>query len=196
MWPIDNIVDIMPLLEFPTEDIFYTLQIIRRKKDGNDLSASQVVILSKSIRGKGGLFKIYSDMKAIANALNARIYINLNAKSAKKTTTAILRQACQDVDDNQFTPHRLFDKAAGGLKSCLETRWIIDMDIDPVTNTIFREDEILSKIPRDVILATIPTVNGYHLITKGFDPRPLRVLTLNVDIHKNNPTLLYFKRQE
>lgn len=44
----------------------------------------------------------------------------------------------------------------------------------------------------------IPTVNGYHLITGAFDRQQFsQKLALNqldpIDIHDNNPTLLYYK---
>lgn len=44
----------------------------------------------------------------------------------------------------------------------------------------------------------IPTVNGYHLITSAFDRQQFsQKLALNqldpIDIHDNNPTLLYYK---
>jgi len=187
----DNIDVIEPLLVFPSDDIFYTLLVIKRKKDGNpELTASQISVLTKTIRSVEGLRKVYPDVCKMADAVNGRVYINLNAKSARKCTTAILRQACQDVDDEQFTPHRLFDKAAGKLKSCLEPRWIVDMDRDPETDRYHNARTVLASIPAKCLLARVPTVNGYHLITTGFDPRPLT--ELGIDVHKNNPTLLYF----
>lgn len=50
----------------------------------------------------------------------------------------------------------------------------------------------------DRIKHIIPTVNGYHLISNGFDrqqfSQKLALYQLDqIDIHDNNPTLLYYK---
>jgi hypothetical protein len=41
------------------------------------------------------------------------------------------------------------------------------------------------------ILASIPTKNGFHLITKRFDVMEFKKKYPNVDVIKKNPTLLY-----
>ena len=51
---------------------------------------------------------------------------------------------------------------------------------------------------REIGLGIIPTVNGYHLISNGFDrqqfSQKLMLYQLDqIDIHDNNPTLLYYK---
>ena len=41
--------------------------------------------------------------------------------------------------------------------------------------------------------ALIPTKSGFHLITTPFDMSTFAKQYPNIDVHKNNPTLLYFK---
>jgi hypothetical protein len=77
-----------------------------------------------------------------------------------------------------------------------EKRWIVDVDM--------KDEEALLKIMRLVnkcrpegnkIYATIPTKNGYHLITGRFDVMEFnKIMSLQgdvPDIQKKNPTLLY-----
>ena len=42
------------------------------------------------------------------------------------------------------------------------------------------------------VVACLPTKNGYHLITNPFRLDKFKEMYPNIDIHKNNPTLLYF----
>lgn len=42
------------------------------------------------------------------------------------------------------------------------------------------------------LIDEIPTVNGYHLITKPFNLQKFKEIFPYIDVHKNNPTLLYF----
>jgi hypothetical protein len=43
----------------------------------------------------------------------------------------------------------------------------------------------------DKIYSTIPTKNGYHLITGRFDVLMFKNVYPDIDIQKKNPTLLY-----
>lgn len=47
-----------------------------------------------------------------------------------------------------------------------------------------------SSFQGQAYITTIPTVNGVHLITHPFDPRDVDLSC--ADLHKNNPTLLYY----
>ena len=70
-------------------------------------------------------------------------------------------------------------------------------------NTIFtsKEDkktryiEYLKKLQpiSNKVKAVIPTLNGSHLITSPFNTEEFMIDYPNFDIHKNNPTILYFK---
>ena len=45
------------------------------------------------------------------------------------------------------------------------------------------------------VILTVPTLHGFHIITKPFDLRHFGESYPNVDVHKNNPTLLYYKEK-
>ncbi len=83
------------------------------------------------------------------------------------------------------------DSVVGQIKT-LEKRWIVDVDT--------KDEEELLRIMKVVniarpegnkIYATIPTKNGYHLITGRFDVLMFQNVFPHVDIQKKNPTLLY-----
>lgn len=48
------------------------------------------------------------------------------------------------------------------------------------------------------IITTIPTVNGWHIITHPFNLKQIEPFRCKYpfDAHKNNPTLLYFNKRE
>lgn len=40
----------------------------------------------------------------------------------------------------------------------------------------------------------IPTKNGYHIITKPFNLKQFKDKYPDIDVHKNNPTILYIPK--
>jgi hypothetical protein len=86
----------------------------------------------------------------------------------------------------------LFDSVVGQLKTN-EKRWIVDVD----TKDQVELDAIKYNINRfcrpegDKVESTIPTKNGYHLITERFDVMEFKKHFPTIDIQKKNPTLLY-----
>ena len=74
--------------------------------------------------------------------------------------------------------------------------WVVDID-GPTDNRAV--NNILLFIERECqpigskFKALIPTKNGFHLITTPFDMSTFAKRYPNIDVHKNNPTLLYFK---
>ncbi|WP_265091158.1 hypothetical protein, partial [Acinetobacter baumannii] len=53
--------------------------------------------------------------------------------------------------------------------------------------------EYLNECHRDAVYfyAEIPTMNGCHLITKPFNLQKFKEKFPEIDVHKNNPTILY-----
>jgi hypothetical protein len=68
-------------------------------------------------------------------------------------------------------------------------RWIIDIDD---TNDILTVEKILAEnsVACSQVLGTIKTPNGVHIITKPFNLQSV-VLPKHINIHKNNPTVLW-----
>lgn len=202
---IDNLELIKNLLHFNSPDDFYHLSIIKRNKDNPSMDRHDIVIRTYYITSVEKLEYLYPDIKSICKLFNARAYINLNIKSFRKATLMCLKELANRIADNDFNrPYHIFDSVVGQLSSAgvENKRWIVDWDYNPKVSLeendrIFRTvlnniREVKYPDNRDTrILSIIPTPNGKHIIT-----RPFNVFEFDnfvpVDIHKNNPTILFY----
>ena len=192
---IDNFELIKPLLKFPNNDIYYHLQILRRGKDHPELPAANRVIKPYFICSLESLDYVEQEIKNLCKFFGARAYINLSPKSIKKTTMLQLKYLAQRAYEGDFKKiWKAWNTCAGEIKG-EEPRWIIDID-----NTTITEGPIIDLIdglePIDPFgyskfIAEIPTKSGYHLITTPFNLQQFKKEYPDIDVHKNNPTLLY-----
>jgi hypothetical protein len=194
---VDNFKQIKTLLEFPNDDIYYHLQILRRGKDHPELSAANRVIKSYFVCSLESLDYIEDEIKELCKFFGARAYINLTPKSIKKTTMLQLKYLAQRAYEGDFKKiWKSWNTCAGEIKG-EKSRWIVD--IDNTTNSVFdkKTKEVMNYIhhiePEDFnrTQATIPTKSGYHLITTPFNLQQFKEKYPDIDVHKNNPTLLY-----
>lgn len=80
-----------------------------------------------------------------------------------------------------------FLSAAGQFASDPIKKWVIDVDVPTILDEV---KEFLETIT--IVYSIIPTKNGYHIITKGFNPQLLADKKFNnVEIKKDSPTILY-----
>lgn len=190
---IDNFKQIKPLLEFPNDDIYYHLQILRRGKDHPELPAANRVIKSYFICSLESLDYVEDEIKKLCEFFGARAYINLAPKSIKKTTMLQLKYIAQRAYEGDFKKiWKSWNTCAGEIKG-EEPRWIIDIDnmiteIGPILDFINTLEPIKSSTK---FIDEIPTKNGYHLITTPFNLKNFKEKYPDIDVHKNNPTLLY-----
>lgn len=107
-----------------------------------------------------------------------------------------------DLSRRDFTVNALAkDPDTGASRSSnYKKLWIVDIDSkdDEYRNRIVSLINECRGVEGDRIKHIIPTVNGYHLISNGFDrqqfSQKLALYQLDqIDIHDNNPTLLYYK---
>ena len=195
---IDNFKLIKSLLEFPNDDIYYHLQILRRGKDHPELSAANRVIKPYFICSLESLDYVEEEIKKLCEFFGARAYINLAPKSIKKTTMLQLKYLAQRAYEGDFKKiWKSWNTCAGEIKG-EESRWVVDVDgptdgeisefieyqCEPVIKTF--DGKIKSKI-----IEYIPTKSGYHLITIPFNLQQFKEKYPDIDVHKNNPTLLY-----
>lgn len=192
---IDNFELIKPLLTFPNDDIYYHLQILRRGKDHPELPAANRVIKAYFICSLESLDYVEQEIKDFCKLFEARAYINLAPKSLKKTTMLQLKYLAQRAYEGDFKKiWRSWNTCAGEIKG-EEPTWVIDID-DPLEKMIYWWDikkyinEECEPIG-DKTIAIIPTKNGNHLITTPFNLQQFKEKYPDIDVHKNNPTLLY-----
>ena len=192
---IDNFEQIKSLLEFPNDDIYYHLQILRRGKDHPELPAANRVIKPYFICSLESLDYVEDEIKKLCEFFGARAYINLSPKSIKKTTMLQLKYLAQRVYEGDFKKiWKSWNTCAGEIKG-EEPKWVVDID-NPLEKMIYWWDikEYINEKCEPVgnkIISIIPTKNGNHLITKPFNLKQFKEKYPDIDVHKNNPTLLY-----
>lgn len=197
---IDNFDLINNLLEFPSEDTFYHLQIIKRGKDHSD-SPSARTIKVYYINNPEKLSKIKQEVIDLCEYFGARAYINLAPKSYRKCTMQCISDMAKRAMDGEFNKiYKCWNKVVGYVKSD-KPHWIVDIDGSTdgcISEFIEYECEPLHytmegpyKVFDSKIYDYIPTKNGYHIITKPFNIKQFREKYPDIDVHKNNPTVLY-----
>lgn len=185
---IDNSNLIKPFLSYNGDDepYFYSAEIIKRRKDNPEMTSGTRVIDSFYIYS-GEFDELYPKMKVKAEQNNARVYIQLNKKSARMVSLRALRKMAENIERGDYIAcRRSYQSAAGETCSAGSDKvWLVDLDkvhleyqkeIENIIMDCYAPKYIPlengSKIeePRNsVIEEKIPTVNGLHLITKPFN---------------------------
>jgi hypothetical protein len=191
---IDVLQNIRGLLEFKSDDDFYYLQILMRKKENPQLGSNSRVIKNYYIKSIDHLDKVYSEIKALCNQFNARAMLRLNKRSFYNTGFKAMVNMANTMANKDFKSMRSqYDKACGQGHNDREKSWIIDIDGEYTKEYL---SEIISfingcKPEGDKLIVKLPTKNGIHLITKPFNLMNFKSTYPNIDIHKDNPINLY-----
>jgi hypothetical protein len=181
------------------ESYFYFIQIIQRKKENPGLGSSNRIIRSYNIDSLKKFDKNKDEIIKLCETFNARAYIHLNRRKWSSICLECLRHNAELIANSQYQ----------GIKSSFETiigrtngesnatkTWIVDIDMNDL-EVVNKIERIINNIEpiEDKLIATIPTKNGYHLITKPFDRTEFtKYMQLQgdvPDIHTDNPTILY-----
>lgn len=184
-----NLEKILPLLRFDLGT--HHVQIIRRSKDGGDIASRQIAEWYLSSQDK--LQYLMPGIITLCDLYDARCYINLAAKSNLDVSWAIGESIVKRLKANNCNPVALLSHCHDTVKSRGNNYWIIDVDDPDVDMNLLVLDinKCQSKTIGSNVVATVPTKNGYHIITIPFN---LTQLTLPkfVEIKKDCPTLLYY----
>lgn len=219
---IDNFEQIKGLLKFDDKDDFYFLQIIQRKKDGNNVPSANNgyrTIKTYYIKSIEDYERRIPAIIQLCEQNNARAYINLNVRNARGLLLTLIKESATLIEEDRCNQcFRLFDHCCGITpKRGVKKSWIVDIDsrdcdvihmIGDAVNHCKSGNQTNDGL-YDNVFAAIPTLNGCHLITCGFDKSQLKgyITQLYSDkltdekfidevcgsIKKDNPTLLYFK---
>jgi len=198
---IDNINQIKKLLEFKSDDEFYFLQILKRSKENSDLGSNNFVVKTYYIDSIEKFDREYEEIKTLCQFHNARAYINLNKRSFKQIAFQTLKVVTDSILNKEYKYIKKAYNTACGRFTCEEgdsRKWIIDID----SKESYFRFAIAEKIRRmepnpgeSKVITYIETKNGWHIITKPFNQSKFRleceICNVTVDIHKNNPTVLY-----
>ena len=196
---VDNLEIIKPLLNFDNEGDFYMLYIFKRKKDQpeneRDNHQSVRTIKTYCVDSVEYLEKRYDEIKQLCEMFKARAYIHVQKQNHKDVSLEMMMSLAERIKNGSHNQKGLFDSVVGQLKT-YEKRWIVDVDMKDEM-VVHKIAHIINSIKPegDKVISTIPTKNGYHLITKRFDVLEFnKYMSLQGDvpeIQKKNPTLLF-----
>ena len=193
---INNIEYIKPLLNFENEGDFYMLYVFKRKKDQpeeeRDNHQSVRTIKSYCVNSIEYLEKRHDEIKLLCETFKARAYIHVTKQNHKDVSLDMLSNLAERIKNGVQNQKGLFDSVVGQIKT-QEKRWIVDIDTKDFKTLVEVGDFIDNLRPiGNKVITTIPTKNGFHLITERFDVKSFSDRYPEIDIQKKNPTLLYY----
>lgn len=195
---IDNFKQISKLLTFNSEDEFYFVQIIQRKKDNKRVKGSNNknrLIKAYYISSVEKLMSLKDEMIHFAEYFNARVGINLNKRSYEKTAFNTLLKIANQMHNKDFKSVRAAYNSACGIHNTVDDKlWILDVDSKNETylqGIFINLDSRIDPIG-DKVISVLNTTSGYHIITKAFNTLQFGKLYPEIEIHKNNPCALYY----
>ena len=192
---IDNIEQIKQLLNFENEGDFYMLYVFKRKKDQpegeRDNHQSVRTIKTYCVDSIEYLDKRYDEIKQLCEMFKARAYIHVQKQNHKDVSLEMMMSLAERIKNGQHIQKGLFDSVVGQIKT-YEKRWVCDIDNKDDKYLL----NVMSVINRckpegNKIYKTIPTKDGYHLITDRFDVIEFMKEFPEISVQKKNPTLLF-----
>lgn len=178
---------------------FYYIQVIQRKKDGH--RKSERIIKNFYIYSKEEFLNKKDYIIDLCEKYNARAYFWINPRNSRRIALECIKSYADLVNQRDCTKgYKVWDKKCGSNPaSDYDTLWIVDIDTKDkglLGILVDRINKCRAKYP-DVTRDIISTANGYHIITIGFDLHQFKQILIMekidvLDVHKDNPTLLYY----
>ena len=180
---------------------FFFVQVIQRNKECN-VNSKGNTIKDYHFFDKETFLSKKKEIITLCKAFNARAYFWVNTRSCKEIQYGIIKEAMEALE---LGTHKLFKcvSKAIGKKRCnkYKSKWIMDFDTKD-WSLINKYLEIVYKCRPDGVKVNtfIKTVNGIHVISDPFDLEQFKqnvaIAKLdNIDIHRDNPTLLYYSNE-
>lgn len=200
---IDNFNAVAPWFDnLSDQGDFFFVQVMQRNKEKNNVNSSGYIIKDYHFFDKETFLSKKEEITILCEAFNARAYFWVNPRNCKEVQYEIIREALEAIE---LGTHKLFKcvSKALGRKRCnkYKSKWILDFDTKD-WSLINKYLDLVRKCRPNVnkILYYVPTVNGIHVVTLGFDleqfKQELAIAKLdNIDIHKDNPTILYYSNE-
>lgn len=191
---INNLNQIKELLNFESEDVFYHLQVLKRKKEHPELGSNSYVVKTYYIKSLSHLDFVFPEIKCLCDFHDARAYINLNARSFEKLAFHNLKKVADCIMNKDFkSVRKSYDSVCGSYSADKNKKWIIDVDVkdELIITSISEEIKLLEpNVGQSKVISILETKHGFHIITSPFNCSKLSFIET---IQKNNPTILYVK---
>ncbi len=193
---LNNLEQIKGLLNFEKRGDFYMLYVFKRKKDQpeneRDNHQSVRTIKTYCIESVDHLERRWDEIVQLCEMFKARAYIHVQKQNHFDVSLNMMVALAQKIQDGNHNQKGLFDSVVGQIKT-QEKRWIVDIDTKDFKTLVEVGDFIDNLRPvGNKVITTIPTKNGFHLITERFDVKTFSEKYPDIDIQKKNPTLLYY----
>ena len=181
---------------------FFFVQVMQRNKEKNNVSSSGYVIKDYHFFDKETFLSKKEEITTLCKAFNARAYFWVNPRNCKEVQYEIIREALEAIE---LGTHKLFKcvSRALGRKRCnkYKSKWILDFDTKD-WSLINKYLEINYRCRPDGVKVNTftKTINCIHVISDPFDleqfKQKVAIAKLdNIDIHKDNPTVLYYSNE-
>ena len=204
---VDNFEVFKKIINPLNEDEFYFVQILIRGKDGHtgqgvNGNNKKRLIKFYTIKSAEHLEKVENEIKSICNAVNGRAYIHPTKRSFNAVAKECLRITTEMfLSENTVGLKGAYSTACGKSYITADKKFVVDLDGEnasqkkaaEIFNYINEECEPLNK---NKVCYHIYTAHGIHLITTPFNTEKFLQHFSDIDVHKNNPTLLYFNCKE
>lgn len=194
---LDNIELLKYALPPLDEDQYYFVQIMRRKKEHPTMPKS-VRIMDEFYITKNKPIKYYENrIIGSCNLHKARAYISVNRRSKKKSALKMISHLASLIESDQLEPNTMnsiYPTVSGRFPAEPKKKWIIDIDEEDLKDKVDIIDNIKLLYPNpgeNKVLFEVPTVSGLHLITTPFRLDMFKKLWPQIDVHKDNYTILY-----
>lgn len=189
---IDNFEKVKEILDFESDvEYFYMIEILKRKKDkGNEhVNKNSKIIDYFYIYSSDDLDKYKFIIQEKCKSNNARAYIRITRRDLKKVGFAVAQRTLEYLSKEQYRPiQKVYPKVCGSMPD-KKKKWLIDLDDLEHKNAVV---EYLKK--SNISFTEISTVSGIHYITDPFNLHEYGNFfeKLDITIHKDNSTLLFF----
>lgn len=191
---IDVLKEIKNLLVFESDDDFYYLQILQRKKENPQLGSNSRVIKNYYIGSVEYLESRYDEIKNLCDQFNARAMLRLNKRSYSKVAFKAMQNMANSMANGEYSfIKKSYDRACGNGHNDKNKTWIVDVDGEFCCEMSESLVEYIDKCKPEgnKIVTMLPTKNGMHLIVRPFDLRSFKKDFPEIDVHKDNPINLY-----
>jgi len=190
---VNNSAKIGTMITFEKDD-FYFLQILKRRKDNPEMEKDMVVIKNYYVESMDQYIKLIPRIISLCQYENARAYFRLNKRNYKKIGLQMIRRVADHISSgNNKAIKTAFDSICGEYHSDTDKKWIVDIDsIDNnINDVLFELTNLQLQTEKEPMMEIIPTKNGVHVITRPFNLKKFRETFSGIDVHKDNPTILY-----
>lgn len=196
---VNNFAIIREMLSFHDPNTFYFLQILKRRKDNPDLERDMIHIADYYIFSQEQFDRLEPIIIAQCERENSRAYFRINRRDSKKLAFQVLKRVADYISSENYNAVKsAYAACSGEFNGDPDKKWIVDIDWKDWINKaevgavlIPLIEELQEEAGREPLAKIIPTKNGMHIITRPFNLQRMREKYPKVDVHKDNPTILY-----